>query len=312
MTAYEAGQYALCGDYYQYTPSGAAAFRTAGRWTQTPERGHIAFFYSTSLKRIAHTGIVIKADYNASDSTWNIWTIEGNTSSVTTDRNGGEVRQKAYMHISIGGRNWFCGFGVPRYGDDTCSADGLIKIATAEIGYEEKASASNLYDKKANPGRNNYTKYSRFDPDFSTPAQWCGQFVSWCVYRACATAQRYVPGWIVQDDGAWTYRKPDGSFCADEWLYNGGRWYVFSGDGRMITGWYDDGVNWYYMADDGGMCASQWVLYGDAWYYLTASGAMATDACVLCDPMGYCYVDDAGVWNGKYTGAAIPGKDIAI
>ena len=37
--------------------------------------------------------------------------------------------------------------------------DKVIKIADAEVGYLEKKSNSNLYDKTANAGSNNYTKY---------------------------------------------------------------------------------------------------------------------------------------------------------
>ena len=39
------------------------------------------------------------------------------------------------------------------------TAANLIKIAAAEIGYKEKASNSNLDDKTANAGSNNWTKY---------------------------------------------------------------------------------------------------------------------------------------------------------
>ena len=41
----------------------------------------------------------------------------------------------------------------------------VLKIAEAEVGYLEKKSAANLYDKTANAGRNNYTKYAN---DFDT------------------------------------------------------------------------------------------------------------------------------------------------
>lgn len=66
----------------------------------------------------------------------------------------------------------------------------VINIAIQEEGYLEKKSASELDDKTANAGSNNYTKYAR-DLDavswFNGKKQgsaWCSVFVSWCFYRA--------------------------------------------------------------------------------------------------------------------------------
>lgn len=39
------------------------------------------------------------------------------------------------------------------------SIDKLISIAQDEVGYLEKSSNNNLYDKTANAGDKNYTKY---------------------------------------------------------------------------------------------------------------------------------------------------------
>ena len=41
------------------------------------------------------------------------------------------------------------------------TAKQLVEIATAEIGYHEKASNANLDSKTANSGSKNYTKYGR-------------------------------------------------------------------------------------------------------------------------------------------------------
>ena len=67
--------------------------------------------------------------------------------------------------------------------------DKVIDIALAEEGYLEKASNKKLYDKTANPGSVNYTKYGKemheIQPvtmDF--PAPWCDAFVDWCFYKA--------------------------------------------------------------------------------------------------------------------------------
>lgn len=60
----------------------------------------------------------------------------------------------------------------------------VTDIATAEIGYLEKASNKSLDDKTANAGSNNYTKYWRdVYPEFQGQA-WCACFVSWCFMKA--------------------------------------------------------------------------------------------------------------------------------
>ena len=67
--------------------------------------------------------------------------------------------------------------------------DKVLAIAQAEVGYKEKASASGLDDKNANPGSGNYTKYGRdmhnLQPaNMDYPAAWCDCFVDWCMYKA--------------------------------------------------------------------------------------------------------------------------------
>lgn len=72
-------------------------------------------------------------------------------------------------------------------GDDVLNAvERLIATARAEVGYLEKATNSQLDDKTANPGKNNWTKYAR-DLDksgcYNGPKNgyaWCDMFVDWC------------------------------------------------------------------------------------------------------------------------------------
>lgn len=64
----------------------------------------------------------------------------------------------------------------------------VIKVASDERGYLEKASNSNLDSKIANAGSNNYTKYWRDMANLGLgnyQAQyWCACFVHWCFYKA--------------------------------------------------------------------------------------------------------------------------------
>ena len=70
----------------------------------------------------------------------------------------------------------------------------VVEIAKDEIGYVEKASNSQLNDKTANPGSNNWTKYGAyFDvmrgtyEFYNGPKNgydWCDQFTDWCFCQA--------------------------------------------------------------------------------------------------------------------------------
>lgn len=68
-------------------------------------------------------------------------------------------------------------------------ASEIIKVATAEIGYIEKATNSQLDDKTANAGSNNWTKYGRdlakagYYNGSKNGYAWCDQFVDWCFYQ---------------------------------------------------------------------------------------------------------------------------------
>lgn len=66
-----------------------------------------------------------------------------------------------------------------------------IAIALAEVGYLEKKSNSQLDDKKANAGSNNYTKYARdmdaisdFYNGRKNGYAWCDVFVDWVMTKA--------------------------------------------------------------------------------------------------------------------------------
>lgn len=72
-------------------------------------------------------------------------------------------------------------------GSDTMNKDkaidALIACAENEVGYLEKKSNSQLDDKTANAGYNNYTKYWRdVYPQYQAQA-WCAAFVSWCMMK---------------------------------------------------------------------------------------------------------------------------------
>ena len=76
------------------------------------------------------------------------------------------------------------------------TAKQLVEVATAEIGYHEKASNANLDSKTANSGKGNYTKYSRdlhkagYYNGNKQGFDWCDQFVDWCFFKLCGSKDK--------------------------------------------------------------------------------------------------------------------------
>jgi len=317
LTNFEATQRLLCGNITAYTPSGKSYFKREGRYGRSPKVGALIYFWKSDRGDVGHVGIVASVRYV--NGMFTIETIEGNTNADPYNRDGGKVALKTYEFLpsQVGGGNRIDGFGYPLYEAETCSAEQLIDVARTQIGYTEKRSAKEpeLYDFTANAGTSNYTKYGKFYGEavgqLSTyiNGQWCAMFCSWCAYTAVCKAHEFKPtGWIQQDDGSWMFCKADGEICRNEWLYHGGRWYVFDGSGKMVTGWFLSGSqDWYYMADDGGMIASQWLHDDGHDYYFTRSGVMARSAYVAAnrpagpseDPLYY-WVDAEGQWETEW------------
>lgn len=69
------------------------------------------------------------------------------------------------------------------------TANKLVKIAEAEVGYTEKASNAQLDSKTANAGSKNFTKYGRdlYNAGFfngnKNGFEWCAQFATWCFWQ---------------------------------------------------------------------------------------------------------------------------------
>lgn len=65
----------------------------------------------------------------------------------------------------------------------------LLSIASNEVGYLEKKNGNSLYNKTANAGSANYTKYGYemnklYPATMDYPAAWCDCFVDWCFVQA--------------------------------------------------------------------------------------------------------------------------------
>ena len=82
------------------------------------------------------------------------------------------------------------------------AVEKLLQIALTEEGYCEKRTNSNLDNKTANAGSNNYTKYSRdlvawIGAPYSQGVAWCDMFVDWCFVKAFGKdlAKKMLGGW---------------------------------------------------------------------------------------------------------------------
>ena len=298
-SSFVAGQQLLRGNYSQYTVTGKGYFVRAGAYSKVPHAGDIIYFYSKEKGRVAHVGIV--EDVKKIGDTYIIHTIEGNTSALAFERNGGGVARKEYRFKSseVGGTNRINGFGTPLFVMGTCTPEELIEVARKEIGYLEKASNAKLEEKTANAGMSNYTKYGEWYSSNGT--YWCQQFVSWCAYMACKLHnESRKTGWESIDE--WDVYRLNGTLVKDKWLEIEGRWYVFDGSGHMIKGWFKQGYDWYYINPlDGAMLSGQWVKVDGLYFYLTQSGVLARSTYIKdADKDLYYWVDADGKYQKEY------------
>ncbi len=115
------------------------------------------------------------------------------------------------------------------------TAEKLVAIATAELGYLEKKSNSKLDSKTANAGYNNYTKYARdlFQAGYYNGNKngyaWCDVFVDWCFYQLCGKDAKAAQDIICQtgDYGA-------GCSYSSKYYRNAGRFYTSPKVGDQI------------------------------------------------------------------------------
>ena len=115
------------------------------------------------------------------------------------------------------------------------TANDLIKIAEAEVGYLEKKSNSSLDSKTGNAGYNNYTKYARdlFKAGYYNGNKngyaWCDCFVDWLFYQLCGKNAKKAQDMICQtgDLGA-------GCTYSARYYRNAGRFYTSPKVGDQI------------------------------------------------------------------------------
>lgn len=118
---------------------------------------------------------------------------------------------------------------------------------------------------------------------------------------------QYKTGWQYIN-GFWYYFNMETGYAVtDAWLADGGLWYLFDTEGRLLTGWRNVGGHWYFLNNSPsdtcpyGAMKTGWIQTGpnSPYYYLNAGsendipyGAMLTDRNT---PDGY-FVNQNGEW----------------
>lgn len=118
----------LYGDLYIFCPDGYNRFKSNNAIYSTPKKGDVVFFWSDSLHRWGHTGIVVGVDENQGGYT----TIEANTTSGNdvVVRNGGATCRK---HYTLSAKK--VAFGRPPYEKYGIQLSAPTKkMVTYEIG----------------------------------------------------------------------------------------------------------------------------------------------------------------------------------
>lgn len=227
----------LCGNGYHFCPTGYNNFKAKGRIYSTPKKGDVIFFWSTSLGRWSHTGIVIGVDSNGKGyTTWEANTSSGNDIVV---RNGGATCRK---HYTLGGGKKVA-FGRPDYeGNGICLSakpnyDVTYDIGTGVSGLLVTASSLNI---RNNPGNGtiigSFKSGSKVYPTKKTfidgdPWVYDPNTNGWI-------SAKYLTGWMIEytNGNKWWYVLPGYQWYTSQIVNIDGYNYFFGDDGYMFTG----------------------------------------------------------------------------
>lgn len=111
-----------------------------------------------------------------------------------------------------------------------CYAKDVVKIAQGEIGYIEKSSNAYLYNKTANAGDNNYTKYGKEYGVNGTA--WCCQFVWWLFKEANAPELFYGGKKTAYCPTLMNYYKKQGQFFTKDFKAGDIIFFDFNGNNQ--------------------------------------------------------------------------------
>ena len=124
----------------------------------------------------------------------------------------------------------------------TITAEAVLKIASAEIGYKEKMSNMLLDNATANAGSGNWTKYARdlasagYYNGSKNGYAWCDVFVDWCFYQASGKNAS-----VAQQVECQTGPYGAGCLYSAQYYKNAGRWSTSPQVGAQIFFSYQSG-----------------------------------------------------------------------
>lgn len=191
----------------------------------------------------------------------------------------------------------------------SCYVEKVIEIAKDEIGYLEKASNSQLDNKTANTGKNNYTKYARdldrivgFYNGKKNGFAWCSVFVNWCFVQAYGVA-----------DAKRLLCLPNNSLAAGcKYAMN-----YFKAKGQLKSS-PKPGDQIFFKNSVGTICHTGLVYAVDSTYVYTIEGNTSTTSGVVANGGGVCakkyklnYNRIAGYGRPNYDDSPVASKPVA-
>lgn len=224
----------LCGKLHIYCPDVYNAFKKVGRVFSTPQIGDIVLFWSDSLGRWSHFGIVTGMP-SGQYVTWEANTSSGNDVVI---RNGGATCRKSY---TLGARKvCFCRPDYASCGISTEKKDDTVKTYGVKTGASGVLVLQDMTVRKSpslsgqkcgciRQGTRVFPTKKAFD---DTGRRWfyLPDLEGWC-------STLNMMGWIAEEEagGRWWYLLDNNAWYSGEIAVIDGAPYAFGDDGYMST-----------------------------------------------------------------------------
>lgn len=234
----------LCGDLYTYCPTGYSQFKKKNRIFSKPQPFDIIFFYSDSMGRYSHTGIVLGVDSNGNGyTTWEANTSSGNDVVV---RNGGATCIKHYTlgarKVAFGRPDW-AGNGItampapkPQPNPDTMPDVPVYKIAVGVDGL--RCTVDSILNVRKVPGTGSVVNSIKKN-EVVAPSKKCfidGAPWYYIESKGGWASAKYFTGWVKEANDRWWYLLPGYTYHTNSIEEIDGKVYYFDAAGYMFVG----------------------------------------------------------------------------